>query len=407
LSLAGRCGPASLGRCGRSAIFVLGTIVERRADAVLCSVRNISGTSSIKQTPFYTIHTKLGAKMVEFAGFAMPVQYSGIMEEHLAVRKSVGAFDVSHMGEFTIHGKDALAFLQKLTVNDVSKLRKGKVQYSALCYEDGGIIDDLLVYRMPDHYTVVVNAANTSKDFEWLQSNLFGDVKLVDVSDATALIAVQGPKAFATLQKLTKENLSTIEYYSFIQGTLADVPMTISRTGYTGEPGCELYFDANREKAEKVWTAIFEAGKEFDIKPVGLGARDTLRLEMGYCLYGSDIDRTTNPLEAGLGWITKFNKGDFNGRSAMLKMKEQGLKRSLVGFAIPDRIIARHGNEIRYDGKAVGTVTSGTFSPSLQKSIGLGYVPYDLKDPGTTVTVAIREKEVPATVTSVPFIRKK
>ncbi len=345
--------------------------------------------------------------MVEFAGFQMPVQYSGIIDEHLAVRKSVGVFDVSHMGEFTVQGKDALAFLQKMTVNDVSKLREGKVQYSAFCYENGGIIDDLLVYRMADRYMVVVNASNTSKDFEWLQSHLFGDVKLTDVSDATALIAIQGPMAMGTLQKLTGVNLSKIEYYAFVQGALADVPMIISRTGYTGETGFELYFEADREKAEHVWSAIFQAGKEFGIKPIGLGARDTLRLEMGYCLYGNDIDQSTNPLEAGLGWITKFNKGDFNGRGAMLTLKDQGLKRCLVGFAIADRVIARHGSEILHNGKVVGSVTSGTFSPSLQKSVGMGYVASELKNPGTPLAVLVREKEVPATITAIPFLHKK
>jgi aminomethyltransferase len=366
-----------------------------------------AGDSVIKQTPFHKMHMLLGAKMVEFAGFRMPVQYSGIVDEHLTVRKSVGVFDVSHMGEFTIHGKDALAFLQKVTVNDVSKLRKGKVQYSACCYDDGGIIDDLLIYRMDDHYMIVVNAANASKDFEWLQSKRFGDVKLADASDSTALLAVQGPKTSATLQKLTQENLSNFEYYSFVRGTLADTPMIVSRTGYTGELGFELYFAADREKAEKVWNAIFDAGREFNIKPVGLGARDTLRLEMGYCLYGNDIDRSTNPLEAGLGWITKFNKGEFIGRSALIALKEQRLKRCLVGFVISDRIIPRHGNEIRYDGKPAGCVTSGSFSPSLQKSIGLGYVAYDLRKPGTTVTVLVRDKEVPATIAAVPFLQKK
>lgn len=361
----------------------------------------------IKQTPLYAIHKTLGAKIVEFAGFQLPVQYSGIIDEHRAVRKSVGVFDVSHMGEFTVSGADALAFLQKVTVNDVSKLREGKVQYSALCSDDGGIIDDLLVYRMDDRYMLVVNAANTSNDFSWLQAQRFGAVSLTDIGDATSLIAVQGPRALETLQKLTRENLSRIEYYAFVHGTLADVRMIISRTGYTGELGFELYFDSKRETAEKVWNAIFDAGRDYEIKPVGLGARDTLRLEMGYCLYGNDIDRSTNPLEAGLGWITKFNKGDFNGRRAMLAVKEQGVKRCLVGFEISDRVIARHGNEIRHDGKTVGHVTSGTFSPSLQKSIGMGYVASQLRNPGTGVMVVVRDKEVQATIVAVPFLRKK
>jgi aminomethyltransferase len=359
----------------------------------------------LKRTPFYNLHTVLGAKMVEFAGFEMPVQYTSIIEEHLAVRRSVGVFDVTHMGEFYVRGKDALTFLQKVTINDVTRLRPGRVQYSAMCYEDGGIIDDLLIYRMENQYMLVVNASNLQKDFDWLQSQRFGDVELENVSDATALLAVQGPKSLATLQKLTKENLSKIEYYAFTRGMLAGVPMVISRTGYTGELGFELYFNADIETAKNVWNEIFDAGKEFGIQPVGLGARDTLRLEMGFCLYGNDIDRTTHPLEAGLGWITKLSKKEFNGRNTILKAREEGLKRKLVGFTLPDRALARHGYEITYNGNIVGQVTSGTFSPSLKKGIGMGYVSAERANAGNVVLVRVRDKEIPATIVVMPFLQ--
>ena len=359
----------------------------------------------LKQTPFYNLHTALSAKMVEFAGFEMPVQYSSIIEEHHAVRLGVGVFDVTHMGEFYVGGKGALAFLQKVTINDVARLKPGRVQYSAMCYEDGGIIDDLLIYRLENQYMLVVNASNLQKDFDWLQSQKFGDVEIENVSNATALLAVQGPKSLVTLQKLTKEDLSKIEYYAFMRCTLAGVAMIISRTGYTGELGFELYFDADPEIAKKVWNAIFDAGKEFSIRPIGLGARDTLRLEMGYCLYGNDIDKTTNPLEAGLGWITKLNKKEFNGRDALLKAREKGLNRKLVGLILPDRMLARHGNEMRYNGNVVGQVTSGTFSPSLKRGIGMGYITSELANAGLVVSIRVRDKEIPATIVKVPFLQ--
>jgi aminomethyltransferase len=359
-----------------------------------------------KRTPFYEFHQKAGAKLVEFAGFDMPVQYAGIVEEHLAVRNRVGVFDVTHMGEFLVRGKDALTFLQKMTVNDVSRLHEGKVQYSAMCYDDGGIVDDLLVYNAGDHYMLVVNASNLRKDLDWLRSHAVGDVTVEDVSDATALLAVQGPRSLATLQKLTSTDLSPVQYYTFVRGTLAGVPMIISRTGYTGELGFELYFSSHVANAANVWNAVFEAGKEFGIAPIGLGARDTLRLEMAFCLYGNDIDQTTHPLEAGLGWITKLGKGDFRGRDVMVRAKEAGLKRRLVGFTLPDRAVARHGYEIMHDGAAVGTVTSGTFSPSLQRGIALGYVRSDLAAVGTKVGILIRGKETEATVVATPFVQK-
>jgi aminomethyltransferase len=364
-----------------------------------------AGEVMSKRTPFYDLHTALGAKMVEFAGFEMPVQYTSIIEEHHAVRLAAGVFDVTHMGEFYVRGKEALTFLQKVTINDVARLKPGRVQYSALCYEDGGIIDDLLIYRLENQYMLVVNASNLQKDFDWLQSQKFGDVELENVSDATVLLAVQGPKSLATLQKLAKEDLSKIEYYAFIRGTLAGIPMIISRTGYTGELGFELYFDADPERAKKLWNAIFDAGKEFSIRPIGLGARDTLRLEMGYCLYGNDIDKTTNPLEAGLGWITKLNKKEFIGRHALLKAREEGVKRKLIGFTLPDRMLARHGNDILSHGTVVGHVTSGTFSPSLKRGIGMGYVSTECAEVGNTVSVNVRGKEIPATIVKLPFLK--
>ncbi|MCX6133370.1 MAG: glycine cleavage system aminomethyltransferase GcvT [Ignavibacteriales bacterium] len=360
----------------------------------------------MKKTAFTDIHRSLGAKLVDFAGFEMPVQYSGIIDEHLAVRNNVGIFDVTHMGEFIVRGKDAAAFLQRMTINDVSKLFEGRVQYSALCYDDGGIVDDLLVYHCGDHYMLVVNASNTQKDFDWLKSHLSGDVDLQDRSASFSLLAVQGPHSLTTLQKLTGVNLSPIEYYHFVRGTLAGVDMIISRTGYTGELGFELYFDSDFAVGKKVWDAVFEAGKEFGIKPIGLGARDTLRLEMGYCLYGNDIDQTTNPLEAGLGWITKLSKGDFVGKPAIAKVKQEGLKRSLVGFNLSEKAVARHGYPLSSSGVEIGHVTSGTFSPTLERAIGLGYVAAGSGNPGNSIAVLIRGKEVGASIVTLPFIQK-
>ncbi|MEX1274925.1 MAG: glycine cleavage system aminomethyltransferase GcvT [Bacteroidota bacterium] len=360
----------------------------------------------MKRTPFYELHAALGAKLVEFGGFEMPVQYTGIMDEHLAVRNNVGVFDVSHMGEFIVQGKDALAYLQKVTVNDVAKLSEGRIQYSAMCYENGGIVDDLLVYHRGDSYMLVVNASNIGKDFAWLQSQLEGEVELTDRSDSFSLLAVQGPKSLALLRKLTAMDLSALEYYHFTTGTLAGVEMLLSRTGYTGELGFELYFDSDLETGRRVWQALFDAGKEFGIKPIGLGARDTLRLEMGFCLYGNDIDQTTHPLEAGLGWITKLNKGNFNGRPVMLKAKEAGLKRNLVGFTLSEKAIARHGYELAANGTSIGLVTSGTFSPSLERAIGMGYVAAEHSHAGSEIAVVIRGKSVPATVVKIPFYQK-
>jgi aminomethyltransferase len=362
----------------------------------------------VKQTAFHSIHKQLGAKIVEFAGYEMPIQYSGILDEHMTVRTTVGMFDVSHMGEFEIRGTDALALVQKVTTNDAAKLFPGKVQYSAMCYPEGGIVDDLLVYRFDDHLMTVVNASNLSKDFDWITSQKKSlRVEVIDKSDDVSLLAIQGPDSMKTLQKLTATDLSKMEYYTFVHGKIADVDAVISRTGYTGELGFEIYFKSSRSLADTVWNAIMDAGREYSIKPIGLGARDTLRLESGFCLYGNDIDRTTNPLEAGLGWITKLEKGDFIGRDVLLKVQQDGLKRKLVGFTIDeDKAFPRHGYEIRADGKTIGVVTSGTVSPVLVKGIGMGYVTLPYAQQGNTIHILIRNKEIKAQVTKIPFIKK-
>jgi len=363
--------------------------------------------SDLKRTAFHGVHKRLGAKLVEFGGFEMPVQYGGILEEHRRVRESVGVFDVSHMGEVEVRGSGALAFVQSVTINDVSKLAEGRVQYSAMCYEEGGIVDDLLVYHMGDRYMLVVNASNTAKDVTWLASHAGNDVVLTDKSDQTALLAVQGPRSLDTLRKLTSVDLAALPYYHFTRGPVAGMDMLISRTGYTGELGFELYLASEPQAAEALWDAVMEAGQEFGIGPAGLGARDTLRLEMGFCLYGHDIDRTTNPIEAGLGWITRTDKGPFVGREAIVKMKGEGPARRLVGFALNDRAFPRQGYVLRKDGTETGSVTSGTFSPTLDRGIGLGYVTRADAAPGTCITVSIRNREIPATVVPLPFIAKK
>ncbi len=359
-----------------------------------------------KRTAFYDIHVRLGGKIVPFAGFDMPVQYTGILEEHKRVRERVGVFDVSHMGEVEIRGKGALAFVQKVTINDAAKLTEGRVQYSAMCYEDGGIVDDLLVYHLGDHYMMVINAANTAKDIDWLRRHADASVDIRDVSDAISLLAVQGPDSVATLKKLTAVDLAAIPYYHCTRGRLAGTDMLISRTGYTGETGFELYFPSDPALAATIWDAVMEAGKEFLIGPAGLGARDTLRLEMGYCLYGHDIDQTTNPLEAGLGWITKTDKGPFLGRDALVRVKQEGVKRKLVGFTIDDRAFPRQGYAIRSNGGMIGSVTSGTFSPVLNKGIGMGYVETGHAKPGTPVSVVIRDRGYGATIVPLPFVKK-
>ena len=359
----------------------------------------------MKTTAFNSIHKALGAKMVEFGGFEMPVQYRGIMEEHNAVRKGVGVFDVSHMGQFDVRGPGALAFLQRVTVNDVSKLVDGKVQYSAMPNPQGGIVDDLLVYHCGDRFMLVVNASNIAKDFAWLQKNVTPDMELKDLSDSMSLLAVQGPKSLDVVQPLTKVPLKEIPYYQFRQGVVAGHQAIISRTGYTGELGFELYFDSTPKAGREVWDALFRSGAAHDIQPIGLGARDTLRLEMGFCLYGNDIDDATTPLQAGLGWITKLGKGDFIGKPVMDGEKKNGLPRRLVGLSLPEKNIARHGYLITDGTKDVGVVTSGTYSPTLQRSIAMGYVPPASAMPGSTVHVVIRGKAIPATVTALPFVQ--
>ncbi len=365
---------------------------------------SLGADMEIKKTGLYEVHKQLGAKIVPFAGYYMPIQYQGIIEEHRCVRTAAGLFDVSHMGEFFISGPGAEQFLQWMTINDVSKLAPKQVQYSAMCYEDGGIVDDLLVYRLPNYYMMVVNAANLQKDWEWLQAHKNADVTLENRSDECALLALQGPKSMEILQTLTDLDLSKIAYYWLEEGKVAGEQMIISRTGYTGELGYELCFPMQR--AAKIWDAIMTAGKPFGLTPIGLGARDSLRLEMKYCLYGNDIDATTNPLEAGLGWITKLNKGDFIGRDALLKIKAGGLQRKLIGFEMMDKAFPRHGYAIWAGNEKVGHVTSGTFSPMLEKGIGMGYVPIHLSNVGTELQIEIRNSRVPARVCETPFYKK-
>ncbi len=364
-------------------------------------------TTQTKQTALYDVHKNLGAKIVEFAGYDMPVSYKGIVSEHTAVRERVGIFDVSHMGEVTVTGPNALDFVQKITVNDASKLADGQAQYSAMCYANGGVVDDLLVYKRGDgNFLLVINASNIEKDYNWMQENAIDGAELKNVSDEYTLLAVQGPKAIETLQKLTDVDLSSIEFYHFVEGELAGEQMIISRTGYTGEVGYELYFTSDKAIGERVWNAIMEAGKEFDIEPAGLGARDTLRLEMGYCLYGNDITNETNTIEAGLGWITKLDKGEFNGKDELAAVKEQKPERKLVGFVMSERGIPRQHYKITVDGEVIGEVTSGTSSPTLGKGVGMGYVQRGFSKAGTDIHIVIRDKEIPAVVTRPPFITK-
>jgi len=360
---------------------------------------------TVKRTPFYAKHVALGGKMVPFAGYLMPIQYRGIMEEHRAVRNGVGVFDVTHMGEFIVKGPGAEAFLNRLTVNNVAALTVGQVQYSAMCYPDGGIVDDLLVYRFADHYMMVVNASNIEKDFAWAQENLTEGAQLSNQSDSTALLAVQGPESFAVLQKLTDVALHNIPFYHFTEGPLAGIEMIISRTGYTGEKGFELYHDP--AVSEQLWDALFDAGRDYGIQAVGLGARDTLRLEMKYCLYGNDIDQNTNPLEAGLGWITKLDKGDFIGRDVLLRIRDEKPSRRLVAFEMQDKGIPRHGYPIMAEDQKIGVVTSGTQSPSLNVGIGLGYVRRDFSRVGTKIAIDIRGRQLPAVVVKPPFVEAR
>ena len=360
----------------------------------------------VKKTPFYNIHKEKGAKILPFAGYEMPIQYkNGIVHEHKKVRDSVGMFDLSHMGEFIVKGPKALEFLQKTTINDVSALVDGQVQYSNMCYPDGGIVDDLLVYRDEDFYYLVVNASNLDKDFEWLKSNLIDGMELINVSDDTALIGVQGPRAEVVVQKLIKDDLSTLVYYHFIHSEIDGVPALISRTGYTGEDGFEIYF-TDLGRAEKLWDKVEKAGEEFEIEPIGLGARDTLRLEMKYPLYGNDIDKDTNPLEAGLRWAVKFEKGDFIGKEVLERVKLEKIQRKLIPFVMDGKGIPRPHFKILKDGKEIGEVRSGTMSPSLGVGIGTGYVHRDYMKSGNKIEIDIRGKMFPATVIKPPFYKE-
>lgn len=359
----------------------------------------------MKTVPLHQLHVQLGAKIVPFAGFEMPVRYSSDMEEHHTVRNNVGVFDVSHMGEFSVKGPKALDLIQKVSANDASVLYDGKVQYSYLPNATGGVVDDLLVYRYnAEEYLLVVNASNIDKDWDWIQSHNTEGVEMKNLSDELCLLAVQGPNATPTLQKLTALDLGVMEYYTFQVGQMADIDgVIISATGYTGAGGFEIY--VQKEDALKMWEAIFEAGKEFGIQPVGLGARDTLRLEKGFCLYGNDIDDKTSPLEAGLGWVTKFSK-DFINSDSLKKQKEEGLKNKLVGFEMVDRGIPRGHYELcDAEGNKLGEVTSGTQSPTLQKGIGLGYVPTAYSKPETDIFVKVRDRLLKAKVVKLPFVK--
>ena len=361
----------------------------------------------MKNTPFTEKHMALGAKMAEFAGYNMPISYTGINDEHFAVRTSVGVFDVSHMGEFILKGAHALDLIQRVTTNDASKLTAGKAQYSCLPNKEGGIIDDLIVYCLEENqsYMLVVNASNIEKDWNWISSFNINNVEMHNISDKTALLAIQGPNATKALQALTAADILNLKYYTFTKANFAGVDnVIISATGYTGAGGVEIYFEDSGDNASKIWDAIFEEGKPYNIKPIGLGARDTLRLEMGYCLYGNDIDDTTTPLEAGLGWITKFSK-EFTAKEIIEQQKAAGIKRKLVGFEMIDRGIPRNDYLIKdTEGNTIGKVCSGTQSPSLGKAIGLGYVAMSHAQLDTEIFIEIRNNLIKAKVSKTPFV---
>ena len=361
----------------------------------------------MKNTPFTQKHIALGAKMAEFAGYNMPISYSGINDEHAAVRNAAGVFDVSHMGEFILKGDHALDLIQRITTNDASKLTAGKAQYSCFTNRDGGIVDDLIVYCLEENkaYMLVVNASNIEKDWNWIQQFNNNAVEMHNISDRTCLLAIQGPIATKILQPLTQMDIMNLKYYTFTKGVFAGVEnVLVSATGYTGAGGVEIYFENNNDDASKIWDAIFEAGQKGGIKPIGLGARDTLRLEMGYCLYGNDIDDTTSPLEAGLGWITKFSK-PFTNSTYFEKQKAAGLTKKLVGFEMVEKGIARHGHEIKdSEGLTIGRVTSGTQSPTLGKAIGMGYVDTKFAAINSEIFISIRNTTLKAKVVQMPFV---
>jgi len=360
----------------------------------------------MKNTPFTKKHIALGAKMAEFAGYNMPISYTGINDEHATVRNNAGVFDVSHMGEFILKGEKSLDLIQRVATNDASKLEMGKAQYSCMTNEIGGIVDDLLVYCIEEKkvYMIVVNASNIEKDWNWIHRHNHDNVEMHNISDKTCLLAVQGPNATKILQPLTEMDILNLKYYTFLKGRFAGIDnVLVSATGYTGAGGVEIYFEDKDDAPDKIWDAIFKIGSPQGLKPIGLGARDTLRLEMGYCLYGNDIDDKTSPLEAGLGWITKFNK-DFTAKSILEKQKAEGVERKLVGFEMIEKGIPRHGYEIKdFDDVEIGVVTSGTQSPSLGKAIGMGYVRKAFTSLETTIYIKVRDKLVKAKVVKFPF----
>ena len=359
----------------------------------------------MKEIALHEVHKALNAKMVPFAGYNMPVSYEGVNAEHETVRKGVGVFDVSHMGEFLISGENALELIQKVTTNDASKLVDGKAQYTCMPNETGGIVDDLIVYRINEEkYLLVVNASNIEKDWNWISRFNTMDATMKDMSDEFSLLAIQGPKAAEAMQSLTTVNLKEMKFYTFEVAEFAGLKnVIISATGYTGSGGFEIYF--KNEQAEEIWNKVMEAGAEYGIKPIGLAARDTLRLEMGYCLYGNDIDETTSPIEAGLGWITKFTK-DFVNSEALKKEKEEGPRRKLIAFELDERGIPRQGYDIEDEsGRIIGNVTSGTMSPSLDKGIGMGYIPTEMAMNNEKIFIRIRKNVVPATQVKLPFYK--
>lgn len=360
----------------------------------------------IKNTPFTSKHIALGAKMAPFAGYNMPISYTGINDEHATVRRNAGVFDVSHMGEFIVKGEFALDLIQRVTSNDAAKLKNGQAQYSCLPNHEGGIVDDLLVYCIEENkvYMLVVNASNIEKDWNWIQQHNTNKAELHNISDKTCLLAIQGPQATKLLQPLTEMDILNLKYYTFTKGRFAGVDnVLVSATGYTGAGGVEIYFEDKEDAASIIWDAIFAAGGPAGLKPIGLGARDTLRLEMGYCLYGNDIDDTTSPMEAGLGWITKFTK-EFTSREIFAKQKAEGVERKLVGFEMIEKGIPRHGYEIKdFEGATIGHVTSGTQSPSLGKAIGMGYVRTPFAAIDTEIFIKVRDKLLQAKVSKIPF----
>jgi aminomethyltransferase len=408
----GRVSPASFSRNPRQPDFLRSydSFGLRRDDMAAPTKADAEAPTptreGLKRTPLHACHVELGGRLVPFAGWEMPVQYAGVIEEHRAVRTAAGLFDVSHMGEIRVRGAGAEALLQGLTPNDVAKLAPGRAHYSGLLTERGTYVDDLLVYRLAaDDFLVVVNASNAERDLAWIASRAAGgDAEVVDESDRWALLALQGPKAVEILTPLASSGVSELRYYGFQQGEVTGRPALISRTGYTGEDGFELYLAP--EDAPEIWRRLLAAGADRGLVPAGLGARDTLRLEAAMALYGHEIDESTTPFEAGLGWVVKLDKGDFTGREALLAQRERGLERTLVGFEVQGRGIARQGHGVLSQGEKAGTVTSGTWSPTFEKALGMAYVPLALASPGTSLTLDVRGKPLPAQVVELPFYRR-